>query len=532
MVKTLIALGASTAQADVTQKTALHYCVADRPDMLDTLIDLDPTGIKRAINHLSNNEGGFYRQMFSSPLMTAIEARDTNAAMRLLFAGAKPAVDFSAYMKAMARARTGRYFDSDSERNNTRFQNDFQQPIIRAANEDLTALVEKLIENGADVNTLSTDGWTVINDKWRRNSYFGKTLLDIVRGRIEELKNWEQSEPRMPKAPKPLKGDADYLADFKEGTYSFFAAKVQVGNARSQYERDLKSYKKQMEEAKTREGTEEKQRAIENRVSELEQLEKFLLDRGAKTFYDLHPDIQKPESNPSRRRPSIDRPEAEEFAVNLDFWLGNLTDETRERCVRLFEAAWSGDTATVKDMTSSPWKDKEGNMQPPSIVATLDKSYYNPFSLAVAQGHLDLASTILEIAHEQHVGPEQEKSRKYGIDGQSEDENSDDSSEDGVQLFSEVVDDEFTKEDVGQVSLKAETRMSAVTLITYTCDLSQWAKALETQTEKRTSGNGFSYFGPRKPHALAEKRISASNTELTSEEMSRYVKLYSPKSSI
>lgn len=101
MARTLIKLGASVAQADMSQITAFKYCVADRPEMLDTLIDADKTGTGRAINHLSLQGHYWYRPNVSSALMTAIAAKDAQTALRLLKEGAKAQIDFEAYVKAL-----------------------------------------------------------------------------------------------------------------------------------------------------------------------------------------------------------------------------------------------------------------------------------------------------------------------------------------------------------------------------------------------------------------------------------------------
>jgi ankyrin repeat protein len=99
MARTLIQLGASSAQASIDQTTVLQYCIADTPDLLDTLGDADMAGVMRAINHLSVS-GYWYNIQVASPLMTAIQAKDSATAVRLLGLGAKPEIDFAAYMKA------------------------------------------------------------------------------------------------------------------------------------------------------------------------------------------------------------------------------------------------------------------------------------------------------------------------------------------------------------------------------------------------------------------------------------------------
>lgn len=519
MVKTLISLGASTAQADVNHNTVLQYCVADRPDLLDTLCQLDPTGVKRSINHLAiPSDFAWSNKNVPSPLNTAVEARDGSTAIHLLAAGAKPEVDYAAYIKALGLVQKNSQFDEKFYRQH--FQDTVEQPVIGALNFDLPQVARAMIADfGADINTLSTMGWSVLNNEWRRRSgYSGTSVLDVVRNRISELKEWK-FEPRIPEPPKTMKDNSEYLLDFEEGTFAHFAAKRQVENAREAYEQELERYEEEKKRETDRTGVKEKQQALDSLISEFEQLEAMMVARGAKTFYELHPDIQKPSSSGSRG--SYERPAGEPFAVSLQFRLGYLSEEERKRYLRLFEASWSGDLATLRDLTSTVWQDEKGVDHPPLTMAVRDETLrLTPIAIAVLQGHRDVANAAMEIARTQYVAPEEAKRRRYGIDGGDADGDSDVDSDDEMDVYSEVVDAEFTREDVGKASLEVmcESKPEQVLGWTYHHCVDWVVEPAGAPTQANHSG--FSYFGPRKPHTLADRRSNLGGTQASSDTLS------------
>lgn len=514
MVKTLISLGASSAQADMDRKTVLQFAVADRPEMLDTLGHLDATGVKRAINHVAAS-GWRYRPDITSPLIIAIQAKDSATAVRLLAGGAKAEIDFPTYIKALKQFC--KIDEKDSKRNKEDFQERFEQPIFDALKGDLPQLVKSMVtDHGANVDVLATEGWEVLNNEYRRSSTRGRTLLDAVRERSESLKQWK-FKSKAPKPPIPMKqSDAEYLAEYKEGTYAYYTAKRKVESGRASYQADLERYEEDVKEKeKDKQNAEAKREAINGLISEFEDLEKTLLDKGAKSFYELHPEVEEPRDDSPRRRRSHNYDiEPVEFAVYIDFQLGDLTNETREMYLRLFEAAWSGDLATVKDLTLNTWQNEDGEEQPPLQIAVQDDHSLSPFAIAVLQGHQDLATAAMEIAQAQRIMPDPDKQRKYGIeDDEDSDEDSDDS--DGeVQLYSEIVDDEFTKEDIGEVNLQVKSKVAPLAMLEWDCNYMDWAKDPAPDPEKKKESNGFSYFGPRKPHKLANKRTNTGSIKL------------------
>ena len=508
MARTLIQLGASSAQASIDQSTALQSCVGDRPDLLDTIAEADATGVMRAINHLSVS-GHRWSVQVTSPLMTAIHAKDSLTALRLLGLGAKPEVDFGAYMKAY---QTRHEPLNDSKYNKRNFEQSLEQPVLSAVRCELPLVAKSLVESyGVDPNTLTTEGYRVLNDEYSWSYTKGQSLLDKVQEKLKSLRNWEYKVEE-PKAPEPLKDDAQYLSGFKQGSYALLSARTQLSVAKDGYERDLKSYKEKIQEQKDRSGVIEKQDAINRMIGGFEQLETALLDKGAKGFRELHPDTKEPEKRDS---PSYHRHQHKPgpFQIELRFQIGDLTEESQKRYERLFEAAWNGDTRAVKDLTLNPWTDEKDDDHPPSRVAIKDQHNLSPFSIAILRGHYDLATAIMDIASAQHVSADQPKKKRYGIDaGDSDDESG--GEDDGVQLYSEIVDDDFTIETIGEVSTQVKSRVLPVEMLQWASYLvSDFVKAVPGDNS-RASSSGFSYFGPRRPSTMTRNRTNTGNMEV------------------
>ena len=515
MARTLIELGASSAQASIDQTTALQSYVGERPDLLDTLADTDGTGVARAINHLSVS-GYRWSVEVSSPLMTAIRAKDSSSALRLLALGAKPEIDFAAYMKAYQSQHDP---PNDSKRNKSMFEKTTEQPILSAVRYELPLLAKNLIEGGVvDPNALTTDGYEVLNDERSRRHRKGKSLLDSVQEKLESLRQWEYN-PKQPEEPIPLKEDSEYLSSYEQGSYTLWSAKKQLKAAKDEYEKDLKKYREDLEKQKDRTGVPQKQDAINRQIAEFEQLEAALVEKGAKSFKDLRPDVKEPEEHESIPRKQLTNRfanhqdhEPKPFQVSIQFKLGDLTEDSQKRYEKLFEAAWNGEPSIVKDLTLNAWKDEKGDDQAPSKAAVRDQHGLSPFSIAVLRGHLELAAAIMDIANAQHVSAEPPKSRRYEMNaGDSEDEDSD-----NVQLYSEIVDDEFTIENIGEVSMKVKSRVLPVDMMQWTSSaFADFANPVRDSSNQVTS-TGFSYFGPRRSEAVYIERTNTGSLKKAS----------------
>ena len=522
MARTLIQLGASSAQASMDQSTALQFYVADRPDLLDTLANADATGVKRAINHLSVS-GYKWSVSVTSPFMTAIEAKDSLTAIRLLSAGAKPEIDFATYMKAY---QTRHDPPKDSKQNKREFEQEHEQPVLSAVKHELPLLAKKLVEeHEVNPNTLTTDGYRVLNDEYSRRYTKGKSLLDKVKKQVKTLRKWEY-KANEPEAPTPLRDDSEYLSGFGQDTYAFWSAQKQLHSAKKSYKRDLEGYEGNLERSKDRTGVSEKQEAIDHMINDFEKLETALVERGAKTFKDLHPEVKEPEKR-DRHSYHRDSPEQKPFEIEIKFQLGDLTGDAQARYESLFEAAWSGNIKAVKQLTLVSWKDGNKEDQPPCRIDVRDQHNITPFGIAVLNGHFELGTAIMDVAKAQHVSADPDKQQRYGIDpGDSEDE--DDGSDDDVQLYSEIVDDEFTIENIGEVSVQVKSRTTPLQLLEWNYPVNDFVKSHAVQGND-ARGTGFSYFGPRKSSTtMAGKRTNTGSTKApspphSSEQSSRHI---------
>ncbi len=127
-----------------------------------------------------------------------------------------------------------------------------------------------------------------------------------------------------------------------------------------------------------------------------------------------------------------------------------------------FQAAWEGDSAKVKSMTLAPW-----GLEPqclPLKITTRDSNGFSPFSIAVFRGYLQLAKIIADIAQAQYQPKEDVRKRFNFRPFDSEDtDGSDYDSE--VNIDCELVDDDFTIENVGAVANVVKSNITPLQMI-------------------------------------------------------------------
>jgi hypothetical protein len=114
--------------------------------------------------------------------------------------------------------------------------------------------------------------------------------------------------------------------------------------------------------------------------------------------------------------------------------------------------------AKIKSLTLTSWD--EAKTEPPLTITVADNFGNSPFSVAFFRGHHNVAKAILEIAQAQY-SPEEKPKTRYRIgekmESDYEDYESNDDDEDGPKIYGEIVDDQFTMENVGQVSMKVKS---------------------------------------------------------------------------
>lgn len=100
---------------------------------------------------------------------------------------------------------------------------------------------------------------------------------------------------------------------------------------------------------------------------------------------------------------------------------------------------------------------KEKN-EPPLKIAVMDSVGLSPFSIAVMRGHLPAAKACLSISQAQYVA-KTAAGERYSMareDSYSDSESSE-SSGDNIQIYSERIDDTFTIDNVGEISLQVKS---------------------------------------------------------------------------
>lgn len=94
MAKTLLELGATSAQADINGVTAFHrYVEANAESLLDSLWETDPVGAKTAVDHIAFRD---YNSC-QSPLQAAVLNGNLALVLKLLDHGAVAHIDFEAW---------------------------------------------------------------------------------------------------------------------------------------------------------------------------------------------------------------------------------------------------------------------------------------------------------------------------------------------------------------------------------------------------------------------------------------------------
>jgi hypothetical protein len=388
MTTLLLQLGASPAQADMENVTALQYFAAKGVDLLGTMISVNRPSAQRAAGHLSIS-GHQYNPSAKSILQTVIDHCDVEGVEMLLELGAKPQIDYAAYTTSF---KSKWDMVGDAERNEKQFRENVTQPIMTAVNSEVVPIVMKLLDAGADINTLTTAAWRTITHGNSYGSQESHSLLDVVRQKVTDMQEfvdtgkvsnsygpYHYNTPVKQYPPVPLKEDNEYLKEYDPSSYMHWRVSKQLEDRKISYQKELEAYEERVnkptEESK---GTEEKKVAVEALLKEFKALEAHLVEKGAKTFAELYPDTklqQRDDYGYHGYEPEPPKP----WVPLLSFHLPDLTDERRAAYVKLFEACWDANLSVVKDFTLAVW----GDSQSPLQIAVYDNSGFSPFSIAL-----------------------------------------------------------------------------------------------------------------------------------------------------
>ncbi|KAG4440717.1 hypothetical protein IFR05_003811 [Cadophora sp. M221] len=467
VVKLLLKLGATSAQADMHLYTVLHYVVAGgRTDILDILIGHDKP---RAMSVLDSVGQVSHWQQGYSPLTTAIDLGNQEMAIKLLALGTKPQMNFDTWVKTYL-SRNPYAKNKTPEQTRAQYESTITQPIIAAAIKELGKSVQELLSCGADPKTLEKSAHNLIKSPHNGTYQVAKSILDIVQRKLKSLREWSPPASS-PKKPETLREEASYTDGLKG--YSYFTALQNFKTKNRENKQAWETWKKNSE-AKKEDGLEEKQAAIAKIILELEDAEKSLIEAGAKTFMDMYPNTAKYQGN-TRYNFNHEPAEPAPFETSLDFVVPELNDAKKDGYIRLFEAAWENDLDTIKEITLAPWQWKEGSpLESPLKIATMDGCGFSSFSIAVLRGHYDLARKIIEICMAQYHKDDGISSRQrwtMRTDDSDDEYDSDDSYDNDrdLPIYAELVSDKFTVDNIGEVSNIVKSNVLPLEMIEWAC---------------------------------------------------------------
>lgn len=291
VVRLLLELGATTSQADLKGRTVLQYFTRSPPELIDLLFEIDGPSARAALQHVSFDQS--WSRTPVNPLILAIKSRDIEMVRKLLSHGASPTVAFDDWLSTLfsvdqyAKNRT-------TEENRINFELNCVQPIITAANIEEPEMIRCLVQAGADVNAIDRAGNSILRSSMAMYSHQkGRTAMDYVQERIQKLKNHVEVKHR-PQKPEHLESDDHYLGAFTPGTYRHFAAFSSLQQKKQQSARAEIQYRKDLADLDNR-GEHEKELAVQSLIREYEAVEAALLTAGAKTFKELHPNVNERE---------------------------------------------------------------------------------------------------------------------------------------------------------------------------------------------------------------------------------------------
>ncbi|KAM0713990.1 hypothetical protein Q7P37_010954 [Cladosporium fusiforme] len=456
MTRFLFELGASSHQMVNEQVTVLQSCIASKPSLLDTYFEADADGARSVIAAVMARRTGD-GCIVSSPLLTAIESRNTDVALRLLEIGAKGVFTYEDLSQVLAT--------------NIDFLTAVTQPVILAVENELPILAAALVSQyGADLDSVTPTGWKAVHKQTIPEGQIPESLLDCVQKRIERL------------TVEPMRENVFYLQDHEKGSYSYYSYDIRLDRERERFEKYHSMPKRESASPPHIPGRKEKIAAVEDMLDDFLTLRAALLSRSARSFHELHPHLEvhaKPStsdnvSNAARRRTwepepkhTFRIPRGRSYDTPSSYY-----PDGPGNYVNLFEAVWRGDIESVKRLTLLPGHNAEGKSCPPLSIAVADEHGDSPYTIALSLGHVELTKTIFWIAEAQYMPLTSSDRKRCASDSDEDsDDNADEDSEESDYEYSddaEEDDDDFELESTddesspaGSSDRRSEKRLAA-----------------------------------------------------------------------
>ncbi|KIH90357.1 ankyrin repeat protein [Sporothrix brasiliensis 5110] len=454
MTATLLRLGATCAQADLNGITAFHRFVEHTDmDLVQQLMDLDKTGAPVAMNSLSFQSAWYS----ASPLLCAIASGNVRMALKLLENGVPPQIDFDTWLKyAKASTAFGNNLSSFEENNKT-FNMRFEQPLIVALRSSNPKIALELLERGADPDTKTKDGHAKDHQRWMSRLSTVDNALALVRGSLKALRGYKNETPKQSTLLEVSGNPEKFLATLSKDSWMYVAALCDLKKAMKDVVNIIKKHDDALAKVHQLDGEEKKKAAIKDMIATLEKIEAKILEttRQPRVYENKVPPVESTKDYNYAFVPEF-------FGVN------DVTYSRRCGYVQLFEAAWNGDLATIKQLTLGSWG--ENKSQKPLTITVNDAQSNNAFSLAFLRGHYKVATAILEITQAQYSSDVKQRV-SYEMKEETDDEdtsmNSDSEyEEDETGTYRIIVDnDQFTIDNIGEVNMQVKGTVTPLDLL-------------------------------------------------------------------
>jgi ankyrin repeat protein len=365
MAQTLLALGATSAQADINGFTAFHrYVEANAEALLESLWETDPAGAKTAINHMSFVNSN----TCETPLQLAAKNGNLALVLKLLEQGAVTHIDFeswyvscdhgphsllcaswefrfsdgrrSFFRRPKTNLMTTRLKSAKQsvniqnrldtyESNQKQYKRMVHQPLILALESAHPETAIGILEHGADPNVVTAQSATYMQEYYY-GQFTGESALDLADKHLAALRGYK-GDTAISTAPVLPEGMDIFLSKFEEGTYQHWAVSEDIKWRRKTYEEDLKKHEKAKTSHGNLRGVEEKKAAIAEAITTMEKVREILLAKGAKTFLEIHPEFKDRAEIPRRRDSTSNaRDTAEPFKYDFSFRGVNDVTEARK----------------------------------------------------------------------------------------------------------------------------------------------------------------------------------------------------------
>jgi hypothetical protein len=155
--------------------------------------------------------------------------------------------------------------------------------------------------------------------------YKGEEVSDAVESHLRYLTFGQRNKrsKRRLDGPKEPRGTTKFLSQYSKGTYQHWLVSADIEKTMEAYRKDYESFKKEEKRINSLNGLSEKKEAIQDALSQLERVEVALLEKGAKTFKELYPNIET-----MSQSQDFDNEDTDDTDYNLDFGFGGVKDLT------------------------------------------------------------------------------------------------------------------------------------------------------------------------------------------------------------